>query len=365
MLTHLSNSWSKAIDATPMGYHLKNLPNLEDIVNGLSDTFMGVADVEDLEAPKALQPNTYYQSKAWLAKTAATKQAELWNEVINDKAPGAFPSAAELIGIFAESMEPSFSTAGDSMAKGLIYGTRTKYIHSVGVVGKVKFVPTKANTYSNAMGGSDYGLIRLSSAAAPTADGSQPLAPGLGLKFLRDGMDSANLVAMYGVAGTPGDWNFFSKDFYNHIGAATGAALEAVAYKFSSATSYIQEVALKDMAQSDTYPFSLRFVPHSDVHSLFPTELTGAPMMYVDQLQTVPAGSTLYDVMAYDKPQELGGVETNIGSLVLDGVLTSSKWGDQNLFFRHEKMDDDLKAHPEWAPYLAKYGGSKCPYSLF
>ena len=60
-------------------------------------------------------------------------------------------------------------------------------------------------------------------------------------------------------------------------------------------------------------------------------------MMYVDQLQAVPAGSTLYVVMAFDKPQELGGVETNIGSLVLDGVLTSSKWGDQNLFFRHEK----------------------------
>ena len=38
--------------------------------------------------------------------------------------------------------------------------------------------------------------MRLSSAAQPTADGKQPLTPGMGLKFLRDGIDSANLVSM-------------------------------------------------------------------------------------------------------------------------------------------------------------------------
>lgn len=61
-------------------------------------------------------------------------------------------------------------------------------------------------------------------------------------------MDSADLVAMYGVAGTPGDWNFFEKDFSNHIGAATGTALEAVATKFSTETAWIQSVGLSCMA---------------------------------------------------------------------------------------------------------------------
>jgi len=56
---------------------------------------------------------------------------------------------------------------------------------------------------------------------------------------LRDGVDSADLVAMYGVNGTPGDWNFFEKDFMNHIGAAKGAALEAVALKFNTETHWI------------------------------------------------------------------------------------------------------------------------------
>ena len=75
--------------------------------------------------------------------------------------------------------------------------------------------------------------MRLSSAAQPTADGKQPLTPGMGLKFLRNGIDSANLVSMNSVNGQQDDWNFFSQDFSTHIKAASGAALTAVAEKFS------------------------------------------------------------------------------------------------------------------------------------
>ncbi len=75
--------------------------------------------------------------------------------------------------------------------------------------------------------------MRLSSAAQPTADGKQPLTPGMGLKFLRNGIDSANLVSMNSVNGQQDDWNFFSQDFSTHIPAASGAALTAVAEKFS------------------------------------------------------------------------------------------------------------------------------------
>lgn len=111
-----------------------------------------------------------------------------------------------------ESMDKSFTVAGDEMPS-----DRLKYIHSVGATGKVKFVH-KGGKYTGIFQGADYGLIRLSSAAEPSS--SQPLAPGMGLKFLRDGVDSANLVSMFGVNGQPDDWNFFSNDFSNHIGPA-------------------------------------------------------------------------------------------------------------------------------------------------
>ena len=116
----------------------------------------------------------------------------------------------ELAKIFIEEMNPTFTTKGDAMPPGMLWGHRTKFIHSVGAVGKVKFVPAQGNQYTGVLRGADYGLIRLSSAAKPSS--SSPLGPGMGLKFLRDGVDSANLVSMFSVDGQPGDWDFFSND---------------------------------------------------------------------------------------------------------------------------------------------------------
>jgi len=63
----------------------------------------------------------------------------------------------------------------------------------------------------------------------------------MGLKFLRDGVDSANLGSMYSVYGNPkGDWNFFSQDFSTHIGPAESGPLKIAAKKFATLTKYIQ-----------------------------------------------------------------------------------------------------------------------------
>ena len=121
---------------------------------------------------------------------------------------------------------------------------------------------------------------------------------------------------------------------------------------------------------SSNFPFQLRFQPHSDVHSLFPTDLPGSdPMIYVSQLESVPANARLYDVYALDKPQGLGGSEQLIGTLVLDGKMTRSKWGDDNLYIRHQKMDEDRDIHKEWEPYIDKFSifeknenGWGCPF---
>ncbi len=76
------------------------------------------------------------------------------------------------------------------------------------------------HSYTGLFKGSDYGLVRFSSAASPSA--SNPLIPGMAVKFLRDGIDSANFVSMNSTGGQPNDWNFFSKDFFNHIAAPEG-----------------------------------------------------------------------------------------------------------------------------------------------
>jgi hypothetical protein len=55
------------------------------------------------------------------------------------------------------------------MPPGMIYGSRTKLIQSVGAVGKVKFVAVAKTPYSGIFKGASYGLVRFSSAAAPSS----------------------------------------------------------------------------------------------------------------------------------------------------------------------------------------------------
>lgn len=74
-------------------------------------------------------------------------------------------------------------------------------------------------------------------------------------------------------------------------------------------------------------------------------------------LGTIPAGAVIYDIYAMDKPAELGGVESQIGQLKAATQFTPSNWGDEHMYFRHERLDDDLAIHPEWEPYVLKYEG--------
>merc|ERR1711939_572443 len=116
---------------------------------------------------------------------------------------------------------------------------------------------------------------------------------------------------MFSVDGQPGNWNFFANSFTNHIGAASGAAVKALAAKFAIETGYIQEVGLSDWAQHGqtgdlvehpVLPFSLRFEPHPDVKDLFPAKLPGTdPMAYVSQLMSIKGNANLYKVYAMDK----------------------------------------------------------------
>ena len=66
--------------------------------------------------------------------------------------------------MFVESMDPTFTAKDDIMPKGT-FGTRTKYIHSVGVVGKVRFITDDKCPFNGIWEEADHGLIRLSSAA--------------------------------------------------------------------------------------------------------------------------------------------------------------------------------------------------------
>jgi len=190
----------------------------------------------------------------------------------------------------------------------------------------------------------------------------------MGLKFLRDGVDSGNLVAMFGVNGQP-EWNFFQHDWNTFIGAASGKKLEILGCKFASATKWIQNVGLSDMAtfsedgsktSSPKHPYGLRFSPKPALKGVFPKLHGGKSFAgyneYLETLKAIPENLSLFDVYAADVP---GGKQTLIGTLELEGKVITSKFGDESLFFRHQKMDDDIKLRPELNDKTPAF---KCPY---
>ena len=72
-------------------------------------------------------------------------------------------------------------------------------------------------------------------------------------------------------------------------------------------------------------------------------------------------GTVMFKVFAYANPkQKLEGKRGElIGRIVVTSKITTSLWGDQTLFFKHQRMDDDLKFHPEWKPYLQTWNNGK------
>merc|ERR1712142_1276069 len=307
-------------------------------------------------------------SPEYIARTAAEKSEIIWSNVLEDLTPADWFGLLELPGIFTESMCPTLRAPGDEMPweEGIISdGTRYKYIHTVGTVGQVEWRDLGGHSYSGIFTGATKGVVRFSLAKEPSPPGLNT-APGMGLKFLRDGVDSANLVAMYSVDGQD-SWNFFKNDFTNHIGPG-GLDLVPLEIKFSEATNYISEVALSDFGMygesgvpvSDPkFPFMLRFHPTGELS--FSDDYVRP---FTEDLTSIPAGSTLYEVYAWDNPEGLNGVEKHIANLVLTSDMVTSLWGDSHLFFRHQDMAEDVAIHPEWEEFLDKFGiegPSGCP----
>jgi len=187
----------------------------------------------------------------------------------------------------------------------------------------------------------------------------------MGLKFLRDGMDSSNLVAMFGLDGQD-SWNFFENDFSNHIGEGSAANLP-IKLKFSRYAMHVQQVGLSDWSthkqdgtkvENPVFPYSLRFHPTGKI--TFPTTYT-KPLS--EHFATIENGTTLYEIFALDKPREMNVIEEHIGNLVTTSRLVSSWWGDRRLFFRHQDMAEDLSINPEWkefTPHAGKEHESPC-----
>ena len=215
-------------------------------------------------------------TSGYIAYPAVLKQATLWHNLISNRTSSPWPSkdllSASGVPLSIKTLDPcpSLEAPGDELPVG-----RVKEVHSVGSIGKVKFVPIarrqnphyphtgRQTPYTGIFQGASFGIVRISAFREPTPNRAVPIF-GMGLKFLRDGVESASLMA----ASSEGQksWNAFKNSWSNHIPAHDQSMLTLT----SGASPHSLQVGLSDWARygengrpiADTeinYPYKLVF----------------------------------------------------------------------------------------------------------
>lgn len=278
-----------------------------------------------------------YESQTWAEKTNTVKTL-----VYQSTTRGSYPN---VLGILQESIQTTFEDMWDYMPSG-----RVKYIHSVGMVCVVDMTITSTKYTGIFQQGSAYGFFRLGSAADVTD--SSGTTPGIGMKFMRSGVPSANFVLLHSLDPVS-DYNMFGYNQSNHISPPTGATA-ILATKFTQVSNCVTMVGLSDACtytqdgntvSDPIFPYMITFVTTGNA-------AVSSSAQTLDELMAAmtaaaPTGTHLYDVYAQETPKS--GQEL-IGKIITATDCTTSTYGDSSLFIRHQRIEDDWNMRTEWVP---------------
>ena len=167
--------------------------------------------------------------------------------------------------LFTQDMNLSFDHTGDTMPDG-----RTKMTHPRGVTFKVAFRPTAQSPYTGIFRGAKHGIMRISETVRTNPDVSQT-SPGFGVKFLRDGMDSADTVTMFSFDGQP-SFNYFANRWSTHLNEPLNeCSRETIGKKLAETTDHIGAMSVLNWSkhkedgtpeEEPRWPFILEFEPY-------------------------------------------------------------------------------------------------------
>lgn len=101
------------------------------------------------------------------------------------------------------------------------------------------------------------------------------------------------------------------------------------------------EIDVKDVR----FPFEITFNPTGKVH--LKNESSNLEE-FSKQWKEIKDRAALYTVIAHDNPNDLFPNGTTLGTIIVDGGCTTSKFGDERLHFRHRRIEDDIRFKPEW-----------------
>lgn len=283
-------------------------------------------------------------------QTHEDKLSQLWDKIT---APGVVGKSAKIIPlpkvvakVLAESMRTTFDDNWDVFPL-----NRSKVIHQQGVHCQFELAVDDSSPFTGILTGGtkSIGILRMGNAL----DLGVSSFPGMGFKFLRTGVKSANFVTLRLGGATSSNWNYFGAPQTNNVSPPKALAASR---KFHQATGCISRVGLSDLcafnqagekATKLKFPYEILFYPTGKANFSV-TKKDNAQL--ISELASIPAGTELFHVLAFDTPAAKLHDREKIflGTVKTTTACYPSLFGDKTLFFRHQRMEEDFAAEPGW-----------------
>lgn len=233
-----------------------------------------------------------------------------------------------------------------------------KPLHRRGVLAKVNFVADPQSPFTGLFKGAPCGLLRLSLTADP---GKDEFNPGLAWKALVDGQTSSNVSALVSLDGQHDDFNFFSNEFSNIVKASKSIKLKIAAEAFRTTSKHPHKISVSAFAKVTDKgaqvdrphaPVRIFFTPDQALRNMFSDKTPRDFREYV--MRGISIGMPLFHLYAVNDPtpervtaeevdstiedEALRNRAVKIGTLVNTSTFAASQWGDDGIFFRHERF---------------------------
>jgi len=347
------------------------------------------ADVFDTHKRK---PPKVAQAADWQKKRDSVW--EFLNEVTQASTTVKWPATTDVGAEVFNGDYTSLLTRTEDMKEG------TKLLCPAGAVAQVKIEWFRGHGYSGLFAEGDLeGIMRLSSAMAPVSGlpsfsgqiSRAKVFPCAAVKVFRDNVPSGNLL--FGGSKTgQAETNYFSHCQCTHMTEKVGLLLRPILERFRQYSNFPTQLGLSDFArfardgtetEEPSFPWCLVLRPSSEVMHVaqeVDSRFNGMPEArdgstgFIEQILALGENTVLYDIFAVPSPAAalVGGSQQQRGgggggdaarnrrqtdaaqfSLIRVGRVSNTtrfvrSVRDQQLFFKHQRKEEDYDLKPEW-----------------
>ena len=114
-------------------------------------------------------------------------------------------------------------------------------------------------------------------------------------------------------------------------------------YKFTKYTVISNRYDQAGNEEEPVFPYKIALKPTGEVNF---KETASSLEDFSKQWADIPKGAAPYTFVAYANPNDQTGQE--LGRVVVEEGCTASKFGDEKLFFQHQRIEEDMLLRPEW-----------------